>query len=184
MQVQKPRTLEEYPIVIEPLSEVLEIKVKYGDHSQWERLQRWRVDPELAPTVVGNLQAAHVFGNADTMELGKLALAYDAQGILRSLWCVSLDRGWVAIPALEEINGEAVRLPSVRHTFVDAESQKRYVNLLELMLRAFETGSFPSKNTVAELLTLLLSSPTPMTVFDVSNAPVKLSTKSLSTDIE
>lgn len=184
MANQKPRSLAEYPIVIEPLAEVLEVKVNYGQKTTCEQLHRWRVNPEHSPTIVNNLEAAHVFGNAATMDLGSLALAYDAQGVLRSLWWLSSNRGWLSSSAAEEITGLALRQPAVRHTFADAKTQKRYVEIIRHQLRLIEVGQSPLKAAVLEMFNLLRDPPSPMTAFDVGSAATRVSAIPLAIDAD
>ncbi len=163
---------DQYPIVIDQLTNSIEMVVCQGGKRRPQVLHRWKPDHQLAPHVIDSNRCAHVFGDGPTHAQSTTALAYDIDGVLYALW-YARRHGWNYTIVAEEISGRVVRLPSVRHVFTSQADRDRYVELASMSVDLIRVGDKPKQAQIRELLELLAKSGQPAVCVNVSQEIAK-----------
>jgi hypothetical protein len=124
-------SIKDFPIVIEPLAEVLELRSGTSPQSLgWTQLYRVPTENVLRGTTGLPSNLVHFFGPTPHIERNSHMLAYSNSGILEMVLQFKDDE-WVAFDVPEEMTGERERFPSVRLIFEDTRARDIFLQHLE-----------------------------------------------------
>ena len=111
--------MSDYPVVIEPLDEALEVTKSPGSgEKNWTRLER--VPTHVVFTYIAGIPhgTVHFFGESSSLDRCRFLLCYNAGGLLTHVLSFK-DKQWNLLEVPEELTGQAVEKPSVRLVFED-----------------------------------------------------------------
>jgi hypothetical protein len=160
MLVTKRYTLVRFPVVVDPVVQVLEVElvelqydaagVATRSSRHWKPLQRLRVSAGTFPFSIDN-SMIHFFGLEAKVEHCPFLLIYDALGVLRYKVDRTDDGDYETKRIPEELNGAAVVSPSVRLSFKDMDDANRFLALVQ----ARQEGGAPDEGEETLLSVLL-----------------------------
>lgn len=124
--------ISDYPLVIEPTVEILEITASDTPGSlKWTRLYRIATPVVLQelPGLTNNL--VHFFGPSADLSTAEFLLGYACGGLLRTMLWRDEQRNWLSMDIPAEALGDAVTHPSVRCVFKTQRARESFLYYLE-----------------------------------------------------
>ena len=136
--------LRNFPIVLDPLANVLEVQASFvatdeqgraevnPEELKWVQLRKLQVRHDTFSFSL-NSSMIHFFGMNVQPERCPFILVYDGVGILRYRLDGTEDGDFEQYPIPAEINGEVILKPTVRISFDNLDDAARYASIIHEM---------------------------------------------------
>jgi hypothetical protein len=153
------KLLDNYPIAIDPASQIISVRFVLGAKATWQHLQR--IPPSrVNRTLPTSNQRCHFFGDGDAFETSELVIAYDAVGSVSDLWY--LRRGhWHQVLIPEESTGQVSLHPSVRFVFADTSDRDCFMSNFQQMIEAADNATLIKQSNMLSLIRMVGRAPIP-----------------------
>jgi len=146
-------SITSYPLVIDPVTNAIELHVAGGSKSGWRQFVRVHPDGNHDLPFTPTPGKAHLFGDAATIPTCQLLMVYDNRGGVQCLLSRHPKAGWEHYDIPEEFSGYTVR-PSLRTVFNSREACGRTMQVLDELVAASRRGDdlLPAATELAGLL--------------------------------